>query len=75
MSNASKSLKSLASTSGIATGQVVVGNGIPAGTTVSSISGSTVTLSTAATATATGVSVTFGTTTNTVTKTPTTRTP
>ncbi|MBV8089247.1 MAG: hypothetical protein JO139_06675, partial [Alphaproteobacteria bacterium] len=62
--NASKSLKSLASTSGIATGQVVVGNGIPAGTTVSSRSGSTVTLSAAATATATGVSVIFGTTTN-----------
>jgi hypothetical protein len=62
--NASKSLKSLASTSGIATGQVVVGNGIPAGTTVSSRSGSTVTLSSAATATATGVSVTFGTTTS-----------
>ena len=62
--NASKSLTSLASTSGIARGQVVVGTGIPAGTTVSSASGSTVTLSTAATATATGVSVTFGTTTN-----------
>jgi Flp pilus assembly protein TadG len=58
----SKTLNGLASTSGIAVGQVVFGTGIAGGTTVSAISGSTVTLSTAATATANGVTVTFGTT-------------
>jgi Flp pilus assembly protein TadG len=57
-------LNSLASTTGIAVGQYVIGAGIPAGTTVTAKSGSSVTLSSAATATATGVAVTFGTTTN-----------
>ncbi len=62
--HSSTTLNSLASTTGIAVGQVVLGAGIPAGTTVSAKSGSSVTLSNAATATATGVAVTFGTTTN-----------
>ena len=52
-------LDGLASTVGVAVGQIVTGSGIPAGTTVASVSGSTVTLSQAATATASGVSVTF----------------
>lgn len=52
-------LDSLASASGIVVGQTVTGTGIPSGTTVSAISGTTVTLSQAATATATGVSITF----------------
>ena len=62
--HSSTTLNSLASTTGIANGQYVIGPGIPAGTTVSAKSGSRVTLSTAATATATGVTVNFGTTTN-----------
>jgi len=60
----SKTVSNLASTTGIATGQVVFGNGIAGSSTVSSKSGATVTLNNAATATATGVTVTFGTTTN-----------
>ena len=47
------------SASGIATGQVVVGTDIPANTTVSLISGSTITLSANATAGGTGVVVSF----------------
>jgi Flp pilus assembly protein TadG len=62
--NGSQTLSNLASTTGLAVGQVVIGAGIPQGATVSAKSGSSVTLSSAATATATGVSVTFGTTTN-----------
>lgn len=52
-------LTSLASTTGIATGQFIIGSGILSGTTVLSIIGSTVTMSQNATATTTGVSVSF----------------
>jgi hypothetical protein len=52
-------LDGLASTAHLVVGMTVSGAGIPAGTTVTAISGSSVTLSQAATATATGVSVTF----------------
>jgi uncharacterized phage protein gp47/JayE len=45
--------------SGIATGQVVVGPGVPAGTTVSTVVGTTVTLSANATASGTGVALEF----------------
>ena len=58
-------LDGLASTSGVAVGQVVYGTGIAAGTTVTTKNSSTkVTLSKAATATANGAHVTFATTTN-----------
>jgi len=49
----------VASATGIATGQVVVGANIPAGTTVSAVSGTTITLSANATANATGIAVSF----------------
>ena len=52
-------LDNIADTTNIVAGWKVEGTGIPAGTTVSSIVGSTVTLSQAATATAAGVSVSF----------------
>jgi hypothetical protein len=58
-SSSSTSVTNLASTSYIVAGQSVSGTGIPAATTVSSISGTTVTLSQAATATGTGVTLTF----------------
>ncbi len=57
--NSSTSLTSVAATTGIAAGQVITGTGIPAGTYVVSISGSTVTMSQAATASASGVAITF----------------
>ena len=57
-------LNGLASTSGVAVGQVIFGAGIAGDTTVTAKSGSSVTLSNATTATANGVAVTFGTTTN-----------
>ena len=59
-----KKLDSLASTSGVAVGQVVFGAGIAGSTTVTATSGSSVTLSNSVTAAANGVAVTFGTTTN-----------
>jgi uncharacterized phage protein gp47/JayE len=46
---------------GIIDGQIITGAGIPAGTTVTSISGTTVTMSNNSTATTTGVSVSFAT--------------
>jgi uncharacterized phage protein gp47/JayE len=49
----------VASASGIATGQTVTGVGIPDGTTVAGISGTTVTLLANATATASGVALSF----------------
>jgi hypothetical protein len=55
----SPSLTNLASTTGIQAGQTVTGTGIPASTTVLSISGTTVTLSQNASANGSGVSVTF----------------
>lgn len=56
----SNQLTSLVSTANIGAGQYVYGTGIPASTTVSSISGNVVTLSANATATGTGITVTFG---------------
>jgi prepilin-type N-terminal cleavage/methylation domain-containing protein len=56
----SASVSGLSSTSGISTGMYISGSGIPVGTTVSSISGTTITISQAATATATGVALTIG---------------
>lgn len=52
-------LDTIASTTGLINGMTVTGTGIPVGTTISGLSGSSCTLSQAATATATGVSVTF----------------
>jgi hypothetical protein len=60
ITNGSNQLTSLASTTGIVAGQTITGIGIPAGTTVSSISGSTVTMSN--NATVTSVSTTADTT-------------
>lgn len=51
-------------TAGLVIGQTVAASGIPAGTTISSISGSSVTLSAAATSTVTSVTGTFGTASN-----------
>jgi hypothetical protein len=56
--NSSTSLTNLASTTNLVAGQSITGAGIPNGTTITGIAGTTVTLSKAATATATGVSVT-----------------
>jgi hypothetical protein len=53
VTSGSKSITGLPTTTGLATGQLLVGAGIPSGTTISSISGSTVTMSAAATATST----------------------
>jgi uncharacterized phage protein gp47/JayE len=52
----------VASASGIAADQVVVGPGVPSGTTVSTVVGTTVTLSANATASGTGVALEFFTT-------------
>jgi hypothetical protein len=52
-------LDGIGSTTGLVNGMTVTGTGIPAGTTISGLSGSSCTLSNAATATTTGVSVTF----------------
>lgn len=49
----------VSSGTGIATGQLVFGSGVPSGTTVSAVSGTSVTLSAAATATASGVQLYF----------------
>lgn len=56
----SSQLTSLASTTGLSFGFLIVGTGIPVGTTVTAISGSNVTMSNNATASGTGVSVSFG---------------
>lgn len=52
-------LTSVANVAGIVAGQVISGAGIPLGTTVLSVAGSTVTMSNNATATASGVAVSF----------------
>jgi Flp pilus assembly protein TadG len=66
--NGSTTISGLASTAGIATGDVVWGAGIPQGATLTVTTtrrgGTTYTISAAATATATGVTINFGTTTN-----------
>jgi hypothetical protein len=56
----SDQLTNLASTMGLAPSQVITGAGIPVGTTILSIAGSTVTMSANATASGIGVSVAFG---------------
>lgn len=53
--SSSTSVATVSSTTGLAVGQVILGAGIPAGTTIASIGSGTITLSQAATATATGV--------------------
>ena len=53
----SNQLTNVGGASSLAVGQVVAAPGVPAGTTITAISGSTVTLSANATATATGVAV------------------
>jgi hypothetical protein len=55
----SNQLTSLASTAGVADGQYIFGTGIPQGTTVISIAGSTVTMSNPATINGTGIGVSF----------------
>ena len=57
--NANNVIASVANTTGLIPGMSVTGTGIPASTTISSISGSNVTISNNATATATGVALTF----------------
>jgi ribosomal protein L12E/L44/L45/RPP1/RPP2 len=57
--NATNQLTNLASTTGIVPGQVILGSGIPAGTTVLSIASTTVTMSQNALTTATAVAVSF----------------
>lgn len=52
-------LTNLVSTATLAPGMLIVGTGIPAGTSVLSISGNTVTMSTKATATAVGITANF----------------
>lgn len=59
ISSGSNQLTNLASTTGIIVGNYVTGAGIPIYTTVTAISGATVTMSANATATTTGLSVTF----------------
>lgn len=59
ITSGSPSLSSLVSTTDIAVGQKISGTGIPSGTTVLSISGSTVTMSANATSSTTGVTVIF----------------
>lgn len=52
-------IDNISPTAGLVNGMLVVGTGIPVGTTISGLSGSTATLSSAATATTTGLAVTF----------------
>lgn len=59
ISNLSNQLTNLASTAGLSFGQFIVGTGIPTGTSISAISGTTITMSNNATANITGVSVSF----------------
>jgi hypothetical protein len=56
--NTSTSLTNVANTAGLSIGLQIIGTGIPANTTITAISGSTITMSNAATATA-AISVTF----------------
>lgn len=57
--NGSNQLTSLAYEGGITVGQTITGTGIPGGTTVSSIAGTTITMSANATATNVGTAVVF----------------
>lgn len=59
IASASNQLTALGSVAGVTDGDYVLGTGIPQGTTVLSISGSTVTMSNSATQAGTGVSVSF----------------
>lgn len=59
LTSGSASLSGLASTAGIAAGQPIIMFGVPVGTTVASVSGSTVTMSANAAETVTGGSVIF----------------
>lgn len=53
--SSSTSVASVSSVTGLSVGMVIVGAGIPAGTTIAAVGSTTITLSAAATATATGV--------------------
>ena len=55
----SNQLTSLASVVGLANGDLIVGTGIPSNTTITNISGSTVTMSANSSATATGLGISF----------------
>lgn len=59
ITSASNQLTSIANVTGVVAGLGVTGVGIPAGTTVSSISGTTVTMSANATATTSSLAITF----------------
>lgn len=59
ISSGSNQLLNVADTTNLQIGWKIVGTGIPAGTTISNISGSTITMSANATATTVGVAVTF----------------
>lgn len=59
ISSGSNLLTSLASTAGISDGDVIMGNGIPMGTIILDITGSTVTMSQEATLTLSGIGVSF----------------
>ena len=59
VANASTSLTSVASTTGVSVGNLITGTYIPAATYVTNIVGSTVTMSQAATGAATGEAITF----------------
>ena len=59
IASGTNSVSTLAATAGIAIGQLVTGAGIAANTSVSGISGTTVTLSQNATASSTGATITF----------------
>jgi hypothetical protein len=56
-SNGSTSVTGVSSTSNLALGQIVTGNGLPAGDAIAAISGSTLTMSLQSTASASGVSL------------------
>ena len=58
--NTSVTITNASSTAGLAIGQRIEGTGIPAGTTITNIVGTTITISAPATATAAGVSMTAG---------------
>lgn len=58
--NSNNQLTSVANTTGLAVGMDITGVNIPVNTTISSISGSTITMSTSATATTIGITVKFG---------------
>jgi hypothetical protein len=55
--NSSTSLTSVSSDAGLSVGMILIGDGIPAGTTIAMLSGGTITMSADATATTSGVTI------------------